>query len=413
MNARFGGTCKREGCIHGGRIVIGQPVRYVPGVRGLIWHTDCSDLRLVEKYEHLQNEIQHKRAGDIPTDELEASTADGLFGAEDQAQDARDEQQAPTGDLAASIAAAVGPLIKAASVDPAQVEGIARKVAREEVQKATFPVVVEYRKPGEIHKTSGPVHCMFPKLLSLLQAGQHVMLWGPPGSGKSTACHKAAELLGIGFDHVELSPMSPDYLLFGAGPLPNLQGGDPTYTRPGFVQAYAGDNGPALFLIDEIWNGSPALLTKLNTGLANGSMSWAGGTVARDPGFLFIAADNTAGLGPSPLHPERRQADVATLSRFARLFWPIDETLEMAAACAHHEGAGPWVQWVQKARKVAAPINAKLQALCSPRASIEGARLLAADWKPADIAECLIMSGFDGDTVDRFNNAAGKPGVIL
>jgi cobaltochelatase CobS len=110
--------------------------------------------------------------------------------------------------------------------------------------------------------------------------------------------------------------------------------------------------------------------------------------VNRHPDFVAIAAGNTFGRGASREYVGRQQLDAATLDRFTVFEVDYDEKLELAIA-----GNDDWTRYVQNVRK--AVEREKIRAIVSPRASISGAKLLAAGLPMAAVAEATIWKGMD------------------
>ncbi len=242
------------------------------------------------------------------------------------------------------------------------------------------------RAPGE--------HESFGKLLSAVKAGMNVLLVGPAGSGKTTACKKAADALELPFDYVALGPTITESRIFG---YMNAAG---TYVPTGFRTVY--ENG-GVFLFDEMDSGNPAVLVAINAAIENGVASFPDGLKHRHPDARFVASANTFGRGATAEYVGRNALDAATLDRFtARIEWTYDEALETSIG-----GNPEWTKTVQAHRAAVAEIGLKRHVI-SPRASINGSKLLAAGWKRADVEAAALYWGLDEATTQKLKTAARK-----
>lgn len=258
---------------------------------------------------------------------------------------------------------------------------------------------IKYPDREEIGKVVNP-HKNFSDLLNLIAAGQDVYLYGEPGTGKSTAAHQVATVLGLPFAYVSLCPQSSETLLFGF----NHAGGG--YVETEFYRLYK-DGG--IFCIDEMDNGSGALLNKLNSLLENGHGSFPCGTIPRHPKFVLVSTGNTNGNGASLQFPERRAFDPAFKERFAFLNWPLDETQEKLIAISINPTDGlAWLETVQKIRKAVIALNIE-RVIVSPRATFKGAALLReGKFKKNQILEMLIFKGIPENTQREIVNHVKK-----
>jgi hypothetical protein len=203
-------------------------------------------------------------------------------------------------------------------------------------------------------------HNMLEPVLKAVTAGVTPMLVGPAGSGKTTLARQIAEALNRPF--YMAARVTSEYKLTGfidaAGKA----------VQTDFRRAY--EKG-GVFLFDEIDASDADALTAFNAPLANDVADFPDGQVNRHPDFVAIAAGNTFGRGASREYVGRQQLDAATLDRFTVFEVDYDEALELAIA-----GNEDWTRYVQKVRK--AVEREKVRAIVSPRASISGAKLLAA-----------------------------------
>jgi MoxR-like ATPase len=220
-------------------------------------------------------------------------------------------------------------------------------------------------------------HRMLEPVLTTVVAGASPMLVGPAGSGKTTLAEQVAKILNLNF-YME-ARVTSEYKLIGfldaAGRLVRTQ----------FREAY--ENG-GVFLFDEMDASDADALTAFNAALSNGSCAFPDKLVKRHKDFHAIAACNTFGRGADRQYVGRNQLDAATLDRFVVLEVDYDEQLEMEI-CGNPE----WCRRVQQVRKAIAV--EKVRHIVSPRASIMGARMLAAGMDRATVEEACIWKGLD------------------
>lgn len=265
-------------------------------------------------------------------------------------------------------------------------------------------VTLDLTAPGVDLSTVTVMHHKFPLLAAAVAARVNVMLVGPAGSGKTTAAAKAAESLGIPF--------------YGTGAI------NSEYKLTGFIDAQGRIVSTAfrrafefggLFLFDEIDASLPSALLAFNAALANDWMDFPDACVQRHPDFRVVAGANTFGTGADRQYVGRNKLDAASLDRYAVIDWTYDETLEASLVGAQAPKGAPvpasisplsegeaqaqainWLGRVQKVRK--AVDDLKVMHVVSPRATINGAKLLAAGWTWADTEEAVIWKGIDKDT---------------
>lgn len=232
-------------------------------------------------------------------------------------------------------------------------------------------------------------------LLQVAALGINVMLVGPAGSGKTTAAGSVAELLNRRYFEMSCGPATSQWDLLG------FVGADGATYRPGFLrEPYEGGGIAAL---DEIDSCNPAGLVAMNTIAANGHASFPDGSrVARHADFGLVACANTYGRGADRMYVGRSQLDAATLDRFAVIDWDYDEDAEIDWAGVD---MAEWVGFVQTVRHIAT--DHRLRIVVSPRASINGARMLRAGMDRAVVAEMVLWKGMGAD--DRAKITANLP----
>ncbi len=266
----------------------------------------------------------------------------------------------------------------APKVDRAEVEGWARDAIaeterdlRERISEVLTtihaPTVVKVEREGEVRAIEGSTHAALADVLCALASGEHVMMVGPAGTGKSTIAHQASTALDRPFYAISLSPQTPASSLLG------YQDANGRYVRSLFREAY---ECGGVFLFDEIDNGHPSILAVMNSALSNGTMAFPDGMVERHPTFLCVASANTYGRGADRQYVGRSPIDAATLDRFTVLDVGYDLALEDALAAATGYDAWPKVAGIVRALRANAE-GAQMTVVCSPRATVGMCRLLA------------------------------------
>lgn len=244
---------------------------------------------------------------------------------------------------------------------------------------------VEVKLPnGDVRKVDGQ-HKLFPKLLRLLALRENVWIVGPAGSGKSTAAHAAADALGIPYGAISVCSQTPVSALLG------YMDANGQYVETEFYRRYK-DGG--VFNIDEIDKGNANVIAVLNSALSNGECAFPCGMVKRHADNVIVATANTFGTGADRVYVGSLQIDGATLDRFAFLEWPYDEAFEQEIV-----GNDEWLGRVLRYRRNVEGHN--LRVVISPRASIKGARMLAAGFEQDEVETMLIFKGCDAATVAK------------
>ena len=248
------------------------------------------------------------------------------------------------------------------------------------------------------------MHYKFPLLAAAVAARVNVLLVGPAGSGKTTAVEKAAKALGLPF--YATGAVNSEYKLTG---FIDAQG---RIVSTAFRKAF--EEG-GLFLFGETDASMPGALLAFNTALANDWMDFPDGVVKKHPDFRVVADANTFGTGADRLYVGRNQLDAASLDRYAVIDWDYDEALEAAllglpapkgspvpasiAPLPEVEVQGIAARWFERVRTVRkAVVELKVRHVVSPRATLNGVKLLAAGWSWADTEQAVIWKGMDADT---------------
>jgi len=214
-----------------------------------------------------------------------------------------------------------------------------------------------------------PRHCLFKHLLLLASTRNpdgtlgNYYLYGPAGSGKTTAAKQVADTLGMSFYFT--SAVHDEFKLTG---FVNAGG---SLVRSTFRDAY--ENG-GVFLFDEIDRSNPSAVAVFNAALANGHMDFPDGKVERHKDCLILAAGNTVGLGGDAEYSTAQKLDGASTDRFEYLHFPVDETMERAATPREHDG---WLEIVRSVRRKAAEVKLRGRPIATPRSTFRGVTLLS------------------------------------
>ena len=265
-------------------------------------------------------------------------------------------------------------------------------------------VTLDLTAPGVDLSTVTVMHHKFPLLAAAVAARVNVMLVGPAGSGKTTAAVKVAEALGLPF--YGTGAINSEYKLTG---FIDAQG---RIVSTAFRKAF--EEG-GVFLFDEIDASLPSALLAFNAALANDWMDFPDKCVKRHEGFRVIAGANTFGTGADRQYVGRNQLDAASLDRYAVIDWGYDEALEASfvgapvpkdaprpvsiAPLSADAAQAQAIQWCDRVRRIRKSVDdLKVRHVVSPRATMNGARLLAAGWTWADTEEAVVWKGLDRDT---------------
>lgn len=220
-------------------------------------------------------------------------------------------------------------------------------------------------------------HRMLETVLTAVVAGASPMLVGPAGSGKTTLAEQIATVLKRDF-YME-ARVTSEFKLIG------FTDANGKVVRTQFREAY--EHG-GVFLFDEVDASDADAMTAFNAALANGICAFPDKLVKRHKDFVAIAAGNTFGRGADRQYVGRNQLDAATLDRFAVFEVDYDEALEVQLC-----GNAKWAARVQAIRK--AVEAEKVRHIVSPRASIGGAKLLAAGMDQKLVEEAVVWKGLD------------------
>lgn len=242
-------------------------------------------------------------------------------------------------------------------------------------------------------------HETLPTLISMVSArtgadGEdigltHVFMVGPAGGGKTTAAKQTAESLGIPYYERSMGPATTEYDLVGFSAAATGEWNDGILREPW-------ENG-GLLMLDEMDNTNPQVLTALNAYLAHkpGETGRFGDDVIpRHTDFVCLAGGNTFGRGGSRIYTGTNELNGASLDRFSNLVWDYDETAEYRWT---GEDMTAWVSYVQRVRRIV--FDNGIRHIVSPRASINGAKLLRAGIEREQVEESVLWR--DMSTNDR------------
>lgn len=291
----------------------------------------------------------------------------------------------PQTEAPADVQSALSVLASALSggVDESKV----RAIVADELRNIVFPtrtvVVREGREetPREIPNA----HRRLADVIKVLSVGEHVMMVGPAGTGKSTIASQAAEALELSAYAMSLSPQTSESKVFG------YRDANGAYHRTLFREAF--EHG-GVFNFDEIDNGHPSILAAINAALANGHCAFPDGMVERHRDFRCVASANTYGRGADRKYVGRQQLDAATLDRFTIVTIEIDEGLEQSLC----EGTGASADTVSKVLRYVRKLRATaereaLPIVLSPRATVGMCRLVVAGFTFDEAVDMRVRRG--------------------
>lgn len=265
-----------------------------------------------------------------------------------------------------------------------------------ELIKTVQPRITEIHLPdGELHRLEGIQHYVFPEVLTSVGAGIPTYLVGPAGTGKSTIGENVSKALGLDFSSQSVSSQTTVSNLVG------YMDANGHYVGTEFRKRY---EFGGVFLLDEVDNGNPNVLTVLNSALSNSFMSFPDGMVKRSESFTLIATANTFGNGATAEYVGRNALDKAFLDRFASV--EVGYDLDIEQAMLDSVGLNPtlgakWLNIVRVARKNAEEFGLKV--VVSPRATLNGAKLLRNPevFTLEKVAKATFLSGVKQDQADK------------
>lgn len=257
--------------------------------------------------------------------------------------------------------------------------GEAQAIARKMIEDKP-PQVIEVRTGAGAVRMQGRQHKDFAKCLSYVAATKQVWLVGPAGSGKTTLAEQIATAMKLPFYFN--GAIDTPYKLSG---FMDAQG---RLVRPQFREAY--EKG-GVYLFDEVDASMPPAVLAFNAALSGDSADFPDGRVKRHANFHCIAAANTYGLGATDDYVGRIKQDGAFIDRFVQVKIDYDEDLERTLAGEHAE----WARYVQGVRRKARA--AGLRVIISPRATVFGARMLAAGIDRQEVIAATLRKAMSDD----------------
>jgi hypothetical protein len=258
---------------------------------------------------------------------------------------------------------------------------------------------------GDVVKVEGLNHRVMPYVIELLAAGVMPYIVGPAGSGKTTMAENCAAALGL--DFYSTGAVVQKYELTG------FVDATGTYQESAFYKAY---KHGGLFLFDELDASSPAAIVAFNAALENGH--WAcpsGEMVTRHKDFKVIASANTYGGGATLLYVGRNHLDGSTIDRFGFVILDYDWAFMAAVqGVAFDGGEGPY-QYKCKGNSEndiaayfrdvtlysAAAEELGIKHIISPRATVNGIKLLRRDVKRSIVEHTFIWKGLDKGSINK------------
>ena len=247
----------------------------------------------------------------------------------------------------------------------------------------------------DIKIMDGVQHHMFPKVLANISDGTPTYLVGEAGTGKSHIAEQVSKALGVAFSSKSCSSQSTESSLLG------YMSATGDYVTTEFRKRF--ELG-GVFLLDEVDNGNPNVLTVLNSALSNSFMAFPDGMVKRHEGFVLIATANTFGHGANAKYVGRNPLDEAFLNRFANLTITYDENIEQAmldAVGLDASMSAKWLNIVRVARKNVSTYG--LHVVVSPRATVYGAKMLRHDgvYNLGEVVEATITKGATPEACEK------------
>lgn len=271
-------------------------------------------------------------------------------------------------------------------VDEAEVEKIVNRIMGD-----IKPTKLEIKLPDGKTVTSETDHKQFPTLLKLIACRMNTYMVGPAGSGKTSAAQRAAEACGLDFSAMSVGPQTSEYKIMGhIGP-------DGSYHSTLFRERY--EKG-GVFFFDELDSANAGVVTVINAATANTLCAFPDGMVSKNPDFVCIAAGNTYGTGANRIYVGRNPLDGSTIDRFKFLEWSYDETAELRWGSRLG-----WTRYVQSLRRAAE--QEQIRHIISPRASIDGGKMLEAGFSINEVMEQAIWKGLAEESRRRILNHAG------
>lgn len=300
----------------------------------------------------------------------------------------------------------------AGSVDVDAIVAKARSEARAEMLKIIEDLGIKQETVirievkdanGASSSTHDVVHKAFPAFLRDVAAGVPTYLYGPAGSGKTTA----GELAGISLSREVIIQTMPGLTV---GKLLGFQGLDGQDITTPFLRAFTEG---LIFVADEFDRALPSVGAAVNSALANGKYTIGNRTVSAASGFAFVATGNTDMRGATRQYTAAQPMDLSTAARFAFHEWSYDSNLELAAVSKiiGQSNAVLLCAWVEAIR-AELKRSAVETVFAGPRESIMIAKALLRGHSLKDAVDSWIWRGYPADAVRAFEARIPLPKVV-
>lgn len=315
--------------------------------------------------------------GVVPGEETSAETSPGTSQEGEGAPDSSGPQT-----LEDILAQKVAPIVKEGLEDE-----LAARVNAVVQEMAPTRVVHEFKhldfSLGE-EEEDEIVHPQTPKLVAALKAGLNVLLWGPPGTGKTHAATNILKRMDLSY-YIQ----GPVYDSFELRGFKDATGA----FQPTQFTCWAREAG-SVIIFDEVDGSNPQALLPANLALENHILETPDGPEEISRDNLAIATANTNLQGATSDFTARQRLDRAFTSRFkAKIHWPIDERMETAIALKHHFGTKARVRWSQALRKKISDRGIDVE--WSPRSTFAYCRLRAVGLDHGDAVEISNLNVID------------------
>jgi hypothetical protein len=257
---------------------------------------------------------------------------------------------------------------------------------------------------GEMLDGGRLYHSIEPEVIAAAMGGQHVFLWGPPGTGKSHLAKRFADITQQRLDVVSCHPHLTASALVGYTTPEGLREG------PLMLSARAG----GVFLADEMDNTGPGIHAMCNSTMANNLIQVQDHVVHVPESWRFFGTANTMGQGATSDFVGRQKLDAATLDRMASFFVGTDEVLEhnlLVKMGMTAENRKIWLAIIKKMRNNVDVYS--LRCFVSMRTTLAGAKQLMAQqhpsWKrsglkvltPMDVARQRVLAKLPKDQAEK------------
>lgn len=261
-------------------------------------------------------------------------------------------------------------------------------------EKPAAPVKAAAPKPAAPKPIPGATPWIS-KMNHLINAGvDNIYLHGPAGCGKTFGTVAAAESLS-----------RPCFIVnCGKGTFPSEFKGrilpvSGEFKDSAFLLAWETEN--MIILVDEATSAPAESMQALNSGLANGMMADASGTVRhRAAGVVVVFTANTTGDGSDRMYVANEQLDAATLDRFAGGFikCDYDRNYEASLATDAKDNVQIETDMIQFVWTLRREIDKnQMRRIMSTRSIITAIRLIRAGWAFQEVKAQLVESWSKND----------------